>query len=112
MLGMSYKEDVGDMRHSPSVTLLKHLLNYSKNIKISDPFYKSKILKCEYIETQNNLKDFDLVLLCTAHKQYKDLNANLFQKKAVIIDLNNVLNKNQTIDFKKKLKTFKLGNND
>ena len=112
MLGMSYKEDVGDMRHSPSVTLLKHLLYYSKNIKINDPFYKSRILKCEYIETQNNLKDFDLVLLCTAHKQYKNLNANLFQKRAVIIDLNNVLNKNQTIEFKKKLKTFKLGNND
>jgi len=112
MLGMSYKEDVGDMRHSPSVTLLKHLLNYSKNIKINDPFYKSRILKCEYIETKNNLKDFDLVLLCTAHKQYKNLSSNLFQKRAVIIDLNNVLNKNQTIDFKKKLKTFKLGNND
>jgi len=111
MLGMSYKEDIGDMRHSPSVILLKYLLNYSKNIKINDPFYKSNLLKCENIGMHNSFKEFDLVLFCTAHKQYKSLSANLFQRSAVIVDLNNVLDKNQTVTFKKKLKVFKLGSN-
>jgi len=111
ILGMSYKEDTGDMRHSPSVILLKQLLNYNKNIKINDPFYKSHILNCKNYEIKNGLKKFDLILLCTGHKQYKNLNANLFSKKTVIFDLNNVLSNKQTIDFKKKLNLFKLGSN-
>lgn len=109
LLGMSYKEDIGDLRHSPSIILLKHLLNYSKNIKISDPFNKTSILKCNYHNIKDNLKKFELVLLCTKHRQYKNLRPSRFSKRTVIMDLNNVLSKKQTIIFQKKLKLFKLG---
>jgi len=111
ILGMSYKDDVGDIRYSPSVDLLKYLLNFNKNIKIHDPFYKSNLLNCEYIDIKNNIKKFDLILFCTAHKQYRNLDSKIFSKKTVIIDLNNVLNENQNKSFKKKLKIFNLGNN-
>ena len=112
MLGMSYKEDIGDIRHSPSIILLNHLLKFSKKIKVNDPFYKSNISRCENLEIKNNLKKFDLILFCIKHKQYKNLNARFFSKKTVIIDLNNVLNKNQIKIFKrKKFKLFTLGNN-
>jgi len=112
MLGLSYKEDTGDLRYSPSVKLLKSLLELNKNIKISDPFCKFNILKCNNFEIKNNLKKFDLILLCLKHKQYKFLNVNLFSKKTVIMDLNNVLDKKQISIFKKnKFKLFTLGNN-
>ena len=112
MLGLSYKEDIGDLRYSPSIKLLKSLLELNKNIKISDPFYKFNVLKCSNFKIKNNLKKFDLILLCLKHKQYKFLNVNLFSKKTVIMDLNNVLDKKQISNFKKnKFKLFTLGNN-
>ena len=112
MLGLSYKEDIGDLRHSPSIKLLKSLLKLNKNIKISDPLCKFNILKYDNFEIKDNLKKFDLILLCVKHKQYRSLSANLFSKKTVIMDLNNVLYKNQIRSFKnKKFKFHTLGNN-
>ena len=112
MLGLSYKEDIGDLRHSPSIKLLKSLLKLNKNIKISDPLCKFNILKYDNFEIKDNLKKFDLILLCVKHKQYRSLNTNLFSKKTVIMDLNNVLDKNQIRSFKnKKFKFYTLGNN-
>ena len=77
--------------------------------KISDPFNKTSILKCNYHNIKDNLKKFELVLLCTKHRQYKNLRPSRFSKRTVIMDLNNVLSKKQTIIFQKKLKLFKLG---
>ena len=84
----------------------------NKNIKISDPLCKFNILKYDNFEIKDNLKKFDLILLCVKHKQYRSLNANLFSKKTVIMDLNNVLDKNQIKSFKnKKFRFHTLGNN-
>ena len=110
ILGVTYKEDVGDIRHSPSIFLMKKLLRYSKNIKYIDPFFSKKIYNCTSLKLQDNLKNFDLILLCTAHKQFKKLEANFFSKKTFIFDLNNVLKEIQFQKFKRKLKIFKLGN--
>ena len=110
ILGVTYKEDVGDIRHSPSIFLMKKLLRYSKNIKYIDPFFSKKIYNCTSLKLQDNLKNFDLILLCTAHKQFKKLEANFFSKKTFIFDLNNVLKEIQFQKFERKLKIFKLGN--
>ena len=110
ILGVTYKEDVGDIRHSPSIFLMKKLLRYSKNIKYIDPFFSKKICNCTSLKLQDNLKNFDLILLCTAHKQFKKLEANFFSKKTFIFDLNNVLKEIQFQKFERKLKIFKLGN--
>ena len=92
--------------------MLKSLLKLNKNIKISDPLCKFNILKYDNSEIKDNLKKFDLILLCVKHKQYRSLNTNLFSKKTVIMDLNNVLDKNQIRSFKnKKFKFHTLGNN-
>ncbi len=110
ILGVTYKEDVGDIRHSPSISLMKKLLRYSRNIKYIDPFFSKKIYNCTSLKLQDNLKNFDLILLCTAHKQFKKLEANFFSKKTFIFDLNNVLKEIQFQKFERKLKIFKLGN--
>ncbi len=110
ILGVTYKEDVGDIRHSPSISLMKKLLRYSRNIKYIDPFFSKKICNCTSLKLQDNLKNFDLILLCTAHKQFKKLEANFFSKKTFIFDLNNVLKEIQFQKFERKLKIFKLGN--
>ena len=89
---------------------MKKLLRYSKNIKYIDPFFSKKIYNCTSLKLQDNLKNFDLILLCTAHKQFKKLEANFFSKKTFIFDLNNVLKEIQFQKFERKLKIFKLGN--
>lgn len=111
MFGLSYKEDIGDFRYSPSIALLKQLLRVNKNIKVSDPFISSEVLNCENINIKDNLKKFDLILLCLRHKQYKVINSRYFSKKTTVIDLNNVLNKKQKKNFEKnKIKLLTLGN--
>ena len=57
ILGVTYKEDVGDIRHSPSISLMKKLLRYSRNIKYIDPFFSKKICNCTSLKLQDNLKN-------------------------------------------------------
>ncbi len=101
IFGVSYKEDVGDIRHSPSLILqnkLKALKSYVigfdpyvNNIKSFDKFYSKKI------PTLNNI---DILILAVPHKIIINLKYDkLINKKLILIDSFNILKRSM----KKKL---------
>ncbi len=103
ILGMSYKENVGDLRSSPSIYFSDKCEKNGVKLFWHDPFVKSvpnkKITK---INTVKNLSKFDLVLFTVRHNAYRKIN---FDKKliknTIIFDANYVLADTQLTQIKK-----------
>jgi len=74
ILGITYKKNVDDMRHSPSVEIIKLLLEKGAKVSFSDPHYQS------FPEMRNHsfnfksleldpktVSEFDVCVLCSDH---------------------------------------------
>tara|TARA_B100000795_G_scaffold269977_1_gene261549 strand:+ start:12707 stop:14074 length:1368 start_codon:yes stop_codon:yes gene_type:complete len=103
ILGMSYKENVGDLRSSPSIYFSNKCIE--KNIKLfwHDPFVKIIPNKnLTRIDKVKNFSKFDLVLFAVKHNLYKKINFDKkLIKKTIIFDANYVLTNKQLDQIKK-----------
>lgn len=77
VLGIAYKNNVDDMRESPSITIMEMLRAKGAEVSYSDPhvleFPKMREHHFELSSiplTQSNLEQYDCVLLATAHKAF------------------------------------------
>lgn len=74
ILGIAYKSDIDDYRESPALEIIDILKSYSANVKFYDPYIREYYYKGEsYISTidtidNKNIKQFDLVIITTNHK--------------------------------------------
>ena len=77
VLGFSYKENVGDHRESPVVTLLEELRKKGADVWIVDPYVEDGYLD-RYGEVEKDvyraLEGADAMVLMTAHKEFRELN--------------------------------------
>ena len=108
-VGISYKEDVDDIRHSPSVDLAKKLKKKGVILDIYDPlFEKYNLLKFNFVKKMN-FSNYDCVLFCVGHSNIKKLNIKNLDKQPIYFDLNNIFkNLNYKILNKKNIKFFEL----
>ena len=93
LLGLSYKANVGDLRQSPSTTMLKELEKRGAELSIYDPFFPS-MSTADSLE--NALSGSFAVVLATDHKEFKSLTADKLNELGVkvLIDGKNCLDKN------------------
>ncbi|WP_444897725.1 nucleotide sugar dehydrogenase [Microbulbifer sp. EKSA008] len=77
ILGIAYKKNVDDMRESPSMELLRMLLDLGADVSYSDPHVPSipKMRKYDFSMSSVNLNqvdllNYDLVLLATDHDAF------------------------------------------
>jgi UDP-N-acetyl-D-mannosaminuronic acid dehydrogenase len=102
LMGVSYKANTDDARNTPTKNIVKTLMNryHSHNIEYiaHDPYVKSR----DYKETEltddldKAIKDSDVLIFATNHKQYYDLDLTDLRKKVrtpIIIDGRNIFNK-------------------
>jgi UDP-N-acetyl-D-mannosaminuronic acid dehydrogenase len=91
LYGLTYKENVNDVRESPTLQLLeameKHL---APPLKTYDPYVKKDILHNQYHDFDTFLKDVDLVVIMVAHDEIKDKMDKL--KGKIILDTKNICN--------------------
>ena len=112
ILGMSYKENVGDLRSSPSIYFSNKCEKNGAKLFWHDPFVKSiPNQNLTKINTIKNISKFDLVLFTVKHKIYKRINFNKkIIKNTIIFDANYVLTDNQLIQIKKnKINFYSIG---
>ena len=89
-LGSTYREDIDDIRNSPSQELIKKIKKYSDLITIYDPFNKINKIKLE----RNYLKKFDILIFCVKHNQIRKMNfKSILNIRNTIFDLNHVIPK-------------------
>ena len=89
--GLTYKENVDDVRESPTLQLLeameKHL---APALKVYDPYVKENIVKNQYQDFDSFLQDVDFVIIMVAHEDIKERIESLNGK--VILDTKNICN--------------------
>jgi len=89
-LGLTYKENVGDIRNSPTISLIKKLLktNKRKEFHVSDPWLISSpkvINQAKFVVSKDiKISQFDIIFLSVAHNEFKNY---LPKKNNLFIDL-------------------------
>ena len=81
VMGMTFKENVADIRNSKVADLAKELMQYSMNVHITDPYASPNEVAKEYNLTivDNISDDYDAVLVAVNHEQYKNLDIDYFR---------------------------------
>lgn len=90
LYGLTYKENVDDMRESPTLQLLesqKHHL--AKGLKVYDPFIKKDVVPNQYHDLDEFLSSTDLVVIMVKHNEIKE-NVDKLKGK-VILDCHNII---------------------
>ena len=89
LYGLTYKENVDDVRESPTLQLLecqeRHL---AEPLKVYDPLIEKDIVKNQYHDFEAFLEDVDMVVIMVKHDQIKGMWEKLEGK--VILDCHNI----------------------
>ena len=92
LYGLTYKENVDDMRESPTLQLLesqeRHL---APGLKVYDPFIAKDVVKNQYHNLDEFLAATDLVVIMVKHDEIKE-NADKLAGK-VVLDCHNIIHK-------------------
>jgi UDP-N-acetyl-D-glucosamine dehydrogenase len=98
ILGAAYKKNIDDMRESPSLKLIEILRSKGAAVSYNDPYvpklpptrkYKFDMESVEL--TENNLQDFELILLSTDHDDYDY--EFIIKNSKLVIDTRNAFRK-------------------
>ncbi|HOX87900.1 MAG TPA: nucleotide sugar dehydrogenase [bacterium] len=93
VLGITFKEDVSDIRNSKVAALVHELQDYSVNVHLADPHASPNEVAHEYKLTlvDKISNDYDAVVVAVAHRQYREYDAAFFRsitkENPVLMDL-------------------------
>jgi len=89
--GLTYKEDVDDVRESPSLQLIRIMeKNLAKPLKVFDPYVKRQIVENQYFSFESFISEVDMLIVMVAHKHLLE-NVELVKSK-VILDTKKCIN--------------------
>ena len=90
LYGLTYKENVDDMRESPTLQLLesqeRHL---ATSLKVYDPFITKDVVANQYHDLDSFLEAVDFVVIMVKHNEIKENVDKLASK--VILDCHNII---------------------
>lgn len=73
LYGLTYKEDVDDVRESPALQMLECMERHlASGIKVYDPYVKKDIVENQYHDFDQFLNDIDLIVILTGHQEIRD----------------------------------------
>ncbi|MBL7821404.1 MAG: nucleotide sugar dehydrogenase [Saprospiraceae bacterium] len=91
--GITFKENVSDIRNSKVADLYDELRGYSVQVDVNDPYADPEEVRHEYgIQIKKTPDvDYDAVVVAVAHQDYKNLDINFFKNlmksDPVLVDL-------------------------
>lgn len=89
LYGLTYKENVDDIRESPTLQLLesqeRHL---ATGLKVYDPYITNNIVKNQYHNLDEFLKAIDFVVIMVKHNEIKENIEKL--KDKIVLDCHNI----------------------
>jgi len=96
IMGITFKEDVSDIRNSKVVDVYRELLSYGVKVDVIDPYADPSEVKDEYQFdlTKEIRKDYDVVVTAVSHDKYKSLDEDYFQsvtsENALFVDIKGI----------------------
>jgi len=106
ILGLTFKENVGDIRNSQVPSIAEELKEYNMDVLVHDPFADEAEVKIEYGLALNGLeefKDLDALILAVPHNFYVKNGFNIshyLKKDGVFVDVKTAMNDNDFPEYK------------
>jgi UDP-N-acetyl-D-galactosamine dehydrogenase len=97
MMGVTFKENVSDIRNSKVADLVRELMSYSINVHVTDPHASPNEVAHEYKLTlvDNISNDYDAIVVAVAHDEFKLFDAAYFKSitngDPIVMDLKGFL---------------------
>lgn len=89
LYGLTYKENVDDMRESPTLQLLESQAEHlGSPLKVYDPYITEEVVENQYHDFDSFLKDTELVVIMVAHEELKQNMSKLSNK--IVLDTRNI----------------------
>ena len=89
LYGLTYKENVDDMRESPTLQLLESQARHlAAPLKVYDPFISDDVVENQYHSLESFLDDTDLVVIMVKHNEIKENMDKLNGK--IVLDCHNI----------------------
>ena len=100
-MGVTFKEDIADIRNSKVIDLLKELMSFSVHVHVTDHHVSPNELAHEYgvsmVDTISN--DYDIVLVAVGHKIYHNLDIKYYKsitkEDPILVDLKGIYKKSK-----------------
>ncbi len=104
VMGITFKENVSDIRNSKVADLVNELMGYAVNVHITDPHASPNEVAHEYklAMTEHIGSDYDAVIVAVSHREYTGLDMSYFRSimktDPVLLDLKGVFQPNGEAD--------------
>jgi UDP-N-acetyl-D-glucosamine/UDP-N-acetyl-D-galactosamine dehydrogenase len=103
-LGLTFKEDVPDLRNSKAADIVRELANFNVPTQVADPMASSEVAVHEYglaLTPLEKVAPVDVVVIAVAHRQYVDggwpfVTSLLRDGRGVVLDVKGVLDRAAT----------------
>ncbi len=81
IMGITFKEDVSDIRNSKVVDVYRELLSYGVKVEVTDPYADPEEVKEEYQFdlVKQPANHYDVVIAAVSHDKYLNLNEDYFK---------------------------------
>lgn len=108
IMGITFKENVPDIRNSKVVDIVNELKEYEINVLINDPIVNPDNLLEEYgLKLSNKVLKVDAIVFAVPHKEYLSIKLDdIIKITDILIDIKGIFNKNEAIN--KGLKYWRL----
>lgn len=91
LYGLTYKENVDDIRESPTLQLLESQKRHlATGLKVYDPFVTKNVVANQYHDLDEFLDAVDFVVIMVKHSEIRDQAGKLASK--IVLDCHNVIN--------------------
>lgn len=88
--GLTYKQDVDDIRESPTLQMFKIMEDsLSTPLKVYDPMVKNKIISSQYLDFDSFMKDIDILVIMVNHQHLMENSHKILDK--IILDTQNII---------------------
>ena len=97
LMGISYRQDVGDTRYSPSENFSRKAIEKGAIVAYQDPLVSHwREMECDVRKEIPSFDEYDAIVFAVQHKQYSTISFNnVYEKEILVFDANRVLNKDQ-----------------
>ena len=76
IMGLTYKENVEDVRKSPAKDIVKLLKEYDVQVYGYDPYLSDESIENFGVKPTDNVKGFDCAVITVAHDEFRDIGAD------------------------------------
>jgi UDP-N-acetyl-D-glucosamine/UDP-N-acetyl-D-galactosamine dehydrogenase len=96
IMGLTYKEDVADIRESPVENMVHELKEFDVNVFGYDPLLPDSVIEHFGAIPYQEQKKMDAVIITVAHKQFREMTMDgilrLMNKHPVLVDVRGMMN--------------------